>query len=122
MGSHWTGNKYRNQKTNGFDSRKEADRYYELQLLERAGEIKDLRRQVKFILTPTQREPPVVGPRGGLTPGALIERESFYRADFTYYTKDGEYVVEDCKGMRTREYILKRKILLDKYGIRIKET
>lgn len=115
-------NKFRNQKTNGFDSRKEANRYYELRLLEKAGEIKDLRRQVKFILTPTQREPPVVGPRGGLIPGALIERESFYRADFTYYTKDGEYVVEDCKGMRTREYILKRKFMLDKYGIRIKET
>lgn len=116
-------NKYRNRKTGGFDSKGEKDRYKELQLMERAGQIRDLRRQVKFVLIPTQREPPTVGPRGGLIPGALIERECYYRADFCYYKEpSGEYVVEDHKGYQTPEYKIKRKLLLERYGIRIYET
>ena len=116
-------NKYRNRKTGGFDSAKEARRYQELQLMERAGKIRDLKRQVKFVLIDTQREPPTVGPRGGLIPGALIERECYYRADFVYYKEpSGELVVEDCKGVRTKEYLIKRKLLLQRYGIKIYET
>ena len=69
-------NKYRAKKVNVngmiFDSHKEANRYFELRLLERAGEIKNLSRQVPFELIPTQREPGTVGPRGGTKKGKLL--------------------------------------------------
>lgn len=107
--------KYNNKKVtvNGqvFDSKKEANRYKELRLLEKAGEIYDLRRQVKFKLIPTQRDE---------VTGEVVERECSYKADFVY-EKAGETVVEDVKGFRTKEYIIKRKLLLYQYGIRIKE-
>lgn len=104
-----------------FDSKKEAERYRELKELEALGEIRDVKCQVKFLLIPAQREPDKVGKRGGIVKGALIEREVSYRADFTYFTRDDELVVEDVKGMRTPEYILKRKLMLYMAGIRIKE-
>ncbi len=98
-----------------FDSKKEAKRYCELKLLERAGEIKNLRRQVRFELTPVFKD----------YSGKVIERESSYIADFVYeqvlpmgLTKT---VVEDVKGVETDVYKLKRKLMLDKYGIRIRE-
>lgn len=108
--------KYGNQKTvtggTEFDSRKEADRWDELQLLQRGRIIKDLERQVKFVLIPAQYEN-----------GKLIERAVTYIADFVYTdVKTGEKVVEDTKGMRTKEYILKRKMMLYLRGIRIKEV
>ena len=116
-------NKYRNKKVAGFDSKGEKDRYQELQLMERAGEIRDLRRQVKFVLIPTQREPPTIGPRGALKPGPVIERECSYYADFVYYKElSGELVVEDHKGVRTKEYVIKRKLMLQRYGVKIYET
>ena len=102
-------NKYRNKRTDGFDSKKERDRYYELLLLQRAGRICALSRQVPFELTPKRRV------------GKKLIRESVYIADFTYW-EDGHFVVEDCKGFRTKEYNLKKKILLDKYGYLIRET
>ena len=105
-----------------FDSKKEYRRWNELILLLKAGEITSLRRQVKYVLIPAQREPDITGPRGGIRPGKLIEREVSYIADFVYTDKDGQTVVEDCKGMRTKEYIIKRKLMLKEYGIRIKET
>jgi hypothetical protein len=92
-----------------------------LKLLEQAGEIKDLRRQVKYILIPAQREPDTVGKRGGVKRGKLIEREVYYAADFVYKTKDGSVVVEDTKGFRTKDYVLKRKLMLWVLGIRIQE-
>lgn len=108
--------KYNSKKTvvDGqiFDSKKEANRYKELRLLEKAGEIKDLRTQVKFKLIPAQRDEAT---------GKVIERECSYKADFVYYEEDGETVVEDVKGFRTKEYIIKRKLLLYQYGIRIRE-
>lgn len=104
-----------------FDSRKEARRWGALHLLERAGVISDLRRQVKFVLIPAQRGPDTTGPRGGMRPGPLLERECAYYADFVY-VRDGETVVEDAKGLRTPEYIIKRKLMLERYGIRILET
>jgi hypothetical protein len=108
--------KYKSKKTvvNGqtFDSKKEANRYQELLLLEKAGAIQDLRRQVKFVLIHSQRDEKT---------GKVIERECSYRADFVY-TEDGETVVEDVKGFRTKEYIIKRKLMLYKYGIRIREV
>lgn len=103
-----------------FDSKKEAKRYQELSLLEKAGAIQDLQRQVKYILIPTQREPDTIGARGGIHKGKTIEKECSYYADFVYQ-ENGETVVEDTKGMRTTEYIIKRKLMLYVHGIRIKE-
>ena len=117
--------KYGNRKvTRGvmtFDSEKEYRRYCELSLLERAGKVADLRRQVKFVLIPSQYEPNTIGKRGGVKRGKLIEREVSYVADFVY-TEDGKTVVEDTKGFRTADYILKRKLMLYIHGIRIRET
>jgi len=110
-------------KTDGivFDSKREAERYKELRILEKAGKISDLKRQVKYILIPAQREPDIVGPKGGVKPGRLLEHEWSYYADFVYNV-DGYTVVEDVKGMRTPEYISKRKAMLWFHGIRIKEV
>lgn len=103
-----------------YDSKKEARRHAELQLLERAGHISDLRQQVKFVLIPAQREPDTIGPRGGVRPGKVIEKEVSYIADFVY-TEAGKTVVEDTKGFKTKDYIMKRKMMLYFHGIRIKE-
>ena len=120
------GTKYHSKKTivDGivFHSLKEARRYTELKLLERAGEIYDLKLQEKFVLVPAQREPDTVGKRGGKIKGKLLEREVSYLADFTYKkTGSNELVVEDTKGMKTKEYIIKRKLMLYVHGIRIRE-
>lgn len=106
-----------------FDSKKEAKRYADLKLFERAGEIKDLQRQVKYILIPAQKEPDRKGPKGGIIRGKVIERECAYIADFVYQiTVTGETIVEDTKGFRTAEYRIKKKMMLYFYGIRIKEV
>lgn len=111
-----------------FDSKKEARRFLELTALEQAGKIHGLRRQVKYLLIPEQRESCAEiyksGPKKGqFKPGRVLERECSYYADFDYYTtEDGTHVVEDVKGMRTKEYRLKRKMLLYKYQIRISEV
>ena len=104
-----------------FDSRKEYYRWCELSLLERAGKITDLQRQVKFILIPTQYEPYTVGKNGGLKRGKVIERECSYMADFVY-TENGNRTVEDTKGFKTADYKIKRKLMLAVHGIRIKES
>lgn len=110
--------KYNNKKVTvdgiTFDSVKEARRYSELILLQRAGKIKDLRRQWKYVLIPSQYAE-VDGKR------KCIERECTYVADFVYL-QDGEIIVEDTKGFRTPEYKIKRKLMLFLKGIRIKET
>jgi hypothetical protein len=93
-----------------FDSRKEYRRFCELSLLERAGEITDLQRQVKFELIPSQR-----------IDGKVVERPCTYIADFVY-KQAGETVVEDTKGYRTTDYIIKRKLMLWVHGIRIQEV
>lgn len=104
-----------------FDSKREYKRWTELRLLERAGAIRELERQTKFVLIPAQREPDTVGPRGGRIKGKLLEREVAYIADFTYLDETDELVVEDTKGMRTTDYIIKRKLMLFIHGIRIHE-
>ena len=118
-------NKYQAQKCefNGekFDSRKELQRWLELRLLERNGEISELRRQVKFELIPAQREPDTIGKRGGVIKGKVIEHGVNYVADFVYKDSAGCTVVEDTKGMRTKEYVIKRKLMLYFHGIRIRE-
>lgn len=98
-------NKYRNKPKNGYASQREAKRANELKLLERAGEITELREQVPFELIPKQ-----VGERGV----KII-------VDFTY-RENGTLIAEDCKGMRTPQYILKRKMLQYFHGLRIRET
>ena len=119
--------KYRSQKVvldgEKFDSKKEARRYRELMLLQSAGEIRLLRRQVPFELIPAQREPDTVGKRGGKIKGKVLERAVNYVADFVYEdVHTGDMVVEDTKGMKTKDYIIKRKLMLWVYGIRIKEV
>ena len=104
-----------------FDSRKELRRYKTLKEREAAGEIFDLQRQVKFVLIPAIHEPDIIGPRGGRKPGRLIERECSYYADFVYKDAQGRQIVEDTKGMKTADYIIKRKLLLYIHGIQIKE-
>ena len=117
--------KYGNKKTTvdgiTFDSLKEAKRYKELSLMQQSGMIQDLKMQVKYILIPAQREPDTVGARGGIHKGKLIERECTYVADFVY-KENGQTVVEDTKGFRTKDYLLKRKMLLFFHGIKIKEV
>ena len=121
--------KYNNKKVmvDGikFDSKKEAKRYQELKMLERAGIIENLQRQVKYVLIPAQYEPSdevyTKGKeKGKLKKGRLIERECAYYADFVY-CHNGKTIVEDTKGMKTPEYIIKRKLMLYIHDIRIKE-
>lgn len=93
-----------------FDSMKEYKRFCELSLLEKAGEITDLQRQVKFMLIPSQK-----------IDGKVVERSVHYIADFVYQ-ENGQMVVEDTKGYKTKDYILKRKMMLHIHGIRIREV
>ena len=104
-----------------FASKKEARRYAELLSLEKAGAISDLELQVEYELIPTQREPDRIGKRGGRIKGKVIERACKYVADFRY-VQDGIVIVEDTKGFRTKEYKIKKKLMLWRYGIRIKEV
>ena len=105
-----------------FASKKEARRYQELKALERAGVIADLQTQMKFLLIPAQREPDIIGPKGGRKPGKLLERECAYIADFVYIDKKtGKPVVEDTKGFRTEAYRIKKKLMLERHGVQIKE-
>lgn len=118
--------KYKNRKVNidgdVFDSMKEYWRFAELKQMQAEGKIIDLQRQVKYILIPAQREPDTIGKRGGVKKGKLLEREVAYYADFVYRLADtGTLIVEDTKGMRTTEYIIKRKLMLFIHKIRIKE-
>lgn len=101
---------------------KEYKRYLDLLNFQNEGKIYDLQRQVKYVLIPAQREPETVGRRGGVKKGKLLEREVAYYADFVYKLSDTDtVVVEDTKGMRTKDYIIKRKMMLYFHGIRIKE-
>ena len=126
-------NKYKNREIitpDGavFDSKREAMRYLDLKLLEKYGGIRDLKRQVPFVLIPAQREEShdvfKRGPKKGQKkPGKVIEQAVVYCADFTYTDcATGEKVVEDAKGVRTKDYIIKRKLMLYVHKIRIKET
>lgn len=106
--------KYRNKKVqwndNTYDSKKEARRHAELLLLQRAGQITNLETQVKFELLPSQR-----------IDGKVVERPVAYVADFKYL-ENGKVVVEDVKGMKTKDYIIKRKLMLYIHHIQIKEV
>lgn len=119
-------NKYSNRKVvvDGvtFDSKREANRYQELLFLERVGEIKNLKTQVKYTLIPSQFEK-VWNPRkNAFERGKCLERECSYVADFVYIDlKTGDIVVEDTKGFKTKDYIIKRKLMLYTHDIKIRE-
>lgn len=123
--------KYGNRKTIiddiEFDSKHEAERYLELRFMQDKGIIHDLELQKKYLILPAQREVTTEvytkGPHKGEPKlGKVIEKEIAYYADFDYYTADGEHVVEDAKGVRTPEYIIKRKLMLWVHDIRIREV
>lgn len=108
-----------------FDSKREARRWFELRALEQAGEISNLQRQVKYVLIPAQREL-YIGKTGQKKAGKVLERECSYRADFSYIDKQGQKIVEDVKGYKGggayAVFAIKRKLMLWRYGIRIKEV
>ena len=105
--------KYNNKKTfvDGikFDSKRESDRYIELKLLERSGQISDLILQPRFELIPNYE-----------ISGRKV-RKTVYVADFQY-TENGKIIVEDAKGFKTKDYLIKKKLFEFKYGIEITEV
>ena len=107
------GNKYHSKKTvvDGiqFDSAKEAKRYTKLRDMEEAGEIQGLRLQVPFEILPS------------FECDGVKYRGMKYVADFVYY-RNGKQVVEDCKGFRTTEYKLKKKLMAYINHINIEES
>lgn len=106
-------NKYGNQRVGNHASKKEHYRAATLKLWQRAGLISDLREQVTFVLIPTQHD----------NDGNTLEKSVRYIADFVYTDNaTGHTVVEDTKGFHTPEYIIKRKLMLQVHGIRIKEV
>lgn len=102
-------NKFNANMDNKRRSKKERERAWELKMLERAGKIQSLSEQVVFELLPKQDG----------------EKAVTYIADFTYW-KDGRFVVEDVKGYRKgtayQLFVIKRKLMLYRYGIKVKET
>ena len=101
-----TRNKYGNKKVTvdgiKFDSKKEAKRWFDLKIREKAGEIGGLKRQIPYPLY--GRDGPILTPTG---------RHMVYKADHVYidWHKNGEKVVEDVKGFKTKEYLIKKAIL-----------
>jgi hypothetical protein len=108
------GQKYGNTKVTDagitFDSKAEHKRWQYLAMLEKAGEIRDLRLQVPFELIPAQ-----------VMPDGRKIRPTVYIADLVYIDKSGELVVEDPKGMATPEWRIKRKLMLQVHGIWVRE-
>ena len=102
-------NKYNANMDKHRRSQKERNRAWELKMLERAGKISSLSEQVRFELLPKQEG----------------EQAAFYIADFTYW-ENGKFIVEDVKGYKGdnayRLFVLKRKLMLYRYGIHVKET
>lgn len=125
-------NKLNAVKTDGYASKKEAERAAELRWLQRAGKIRDLREQVEYVLIePKYEEIPRIGKRGKpIKPKRVcVERGLSYWADFRYVDcKTGETVVEDAKGYKNTSaatyklFVLKRKMMLEKYGIKVVEV
>ena len=114
-------NKYGAHPTGGHASRREHLRAQRLHIWQRAGKISDLREQVRFELIPAQ-----YGEAGlnlwGKPTRPLLERACYYIADFVYTDNaTGQTVVEDTKGVRTRDYVIKRKLMLYIHGIQIRE-
>jgi hypothetical protein len=98
--------KYGEKKTGRSASKREDRRRAELELLQKVGEISDLRLQVKFELIPKLGH----------------ERAVTYTADFVYRDKAGNQVVEDSKGYKTQQYIIRRKLMNFRFGIKVVEV
>ena len=118
--------KYGNKKAQHdgiiFDSRRERNRYIILSALQRAGEISDLRMQVTYELLPAIYEMEEKQLKTKVKKvQRCAQRAVHYIADFVYKDKEGNEVVEDTKGMRTKEYLLKKKMMRALRGIQIKE-
>lgn len=100
-------NKYRAKKTTldgiQFASKKEADRYWELKILQKQNKIRNLKLQVPYVL--------------------YVNNHNIckYIADFVYDDSQGNSIVEDVKGMPTPAYRLKKKLMKAIYGINISE-
>lgn len=97
--------KYHAKKSGAYASKREEKRAGELVLMQKCGLISDLEEQVKFELIPKQAG----------------ERAVTYTADFRY-KEDGNTVVEDSKGMKTQQYVIRRKLMLFVHGIKVRET
>ena len=113
-------NKYGAKRVGTHASKKEHNRANELKLWQRAGLISNLREQVPYELIPAQYAE-VGKDSKGRPVLECIEKSVKYKADFVY-EMDGQTIVEDTKGVRTKEYVIKRKLMLFLHGIRIKET
>lgn len=99
-----------------FDSMAEAKRWRDLQWLQRGGVIHNLQRQVVYQLLPAQYN----------DRHKMVERAVTYVADFVYYDERGELVVEDVKGYKKGPayalFVIKRKLMLYFYGIKVQEV
>lgn len=119
-----------------FDSKAEARRYSQLRLLEKAGEVSDIRCQVMYELIPGHYEYVPTGKifSRGARKGqkeykrVTVELPVTYRADFVYKDKDGNTVVEDVKGYTDpksatyAKFVIKRKLMLWIHGVKVKEV
>lgn len=118
--------KYGAKKVGGYDSKSEYLRSLQLKDMQAQGKIYDLKEQVPFELIPAQYETYERYGKNGkrLKDGVrLVERPVTYVADFTYYTAgDDIFVVEDVKGYKVKEYILKRKMMLYLKNIKVREV
>jgi hypothetical protein len=111
-------NKYGNRKTGSYASIKEAKRAFELQLMQQGKQIRNLKEKTRFLLIPAQYTKPPKAYR-------IAEHACNYECDFEYeeWTATGwQRVVEDCKGVLTKEYRIKRKLMLFVHGIKVRET
>ncbi|MAY54556.1 MAG: hypothetical protein CMQ46_05665 [Gammaproteobacteria bacterium] len=104
--------KYGAKATGEYASKKEAKRAQDLKAMQKAGMILKLREQVKYELIPSQRG----------SDGKVVERAVSYTADFVYEDRDGNTIVEDAKGVRTQQYIIRRKLMLWIHGIKVVEV
>lgn len=107
-----------------FDSKKEYKRWLYLKGLEEKGSIYNLQRQTEYVLIPAQyRE--LLDAKAKKLKKKCVERACKYKADFEYELSDGQIIVEDVKGYRGggaySVFVIKRKLMLEKYNIRVKE-
>jgi len=106
--------KYHNKKVEfdgiTFDSIKEKNYYIKLKMMQNSGKISELKLQVPFVLIETFKLED------------KTYRQTKYIADFTYTDENGKYHVVDTKGFKTKEYLLKKKLMAWKYGIEIEEV
>lgn len=122
MGSKYGSSRVKLDNGLVFDSKREYARYLELMALQSDGTIRNLRMQVPFELVPAQKlpQPYEITCKNGKIRHVNTLKAVKYYADFVYEL-DGNIVVEDTKGFRTKDYTIKKKLMLEKYGIQIQE-